>query len=35
MASILVVEDDQAIAQMIKLILGRHGHLLRHANNGD
>jgi diguanylate cyclase (GGDEF)-like protein len=35
MASILVVEDDQAIAQMIKLILGKHGHDLRHVLNGD
>lgn len=35
MASILVVEDDEAIAQMIKLILGKHGHALRHAINGE
>ena len=34
MASILVVEDDEAIAQMMKLILGKHGHLLRHVING-
>lgn len=35
MAAILVVEDDQAIAQMIKLILGKHGHDLRHVMNGE
>jgi len=35
MASILVVEDDQAIAQMIKLILGKHNHHLRHVTNGE
>lgn len=35
MAGILVVEDDQAIAQMIKLILGKHGHDLRHTMNGE
>ncbi len=34
MAAILVVEDDQAIAQMIKLILGKHGHDLQHVPNG-
>jgi signal transduction histidine kinase len=35
MASILVVEDDQAIAQMIKLILGKHNHQLKQATNGE
>jgi diguanylate cyclase (GGDEF)-like protein len=35
MAAILVVEDDQAIAQMIKLILGKHGHDLRHVLGGE
>lgn len=35
MAAILVVEDDQAIAQMIKLILGKHTHDLRHVLNGE
>ncbi|HEY4720368.1 MAG TPA: diguanylate cyclase [Anaerolineae bacterium] len=35
MAAILVVEDDLAIAQMIKLILGKHGHDLRHVMNGE
>jgi len=35
MASILIVEDDQAIAQMIKLILGKHNHQLRHVSNGE
>ena len=35
MAAILVVEDDLAIAQMIKLILGKHGHELRHVLNGE
>ncbi len=34
MASILVVEDDQAIAQMIKLILSKQGHSLRHVVDG-
>jgi two-component system, cell cycle response regulator len=34
MAAILVVEDDQAIAQMIRLILGKHGHDLRHVPSG-
>ena len=34
MASILVVEDDQAIAQMIKLILSKQGHSLRHVMDG-
>jgi diguanylate cyclase (GGDEF)-like protein len=34
MASILVVEDDQAIAQMIKLILSKQGHALRHVVDG-
>jgi len=35
MAAILVVEDDLAIAQMVKLILGKHGHELRHVMNGE
>ena len=35
MASILVVEDDQAIAQMIKLILSKHNHQLRNVMNGE
>lgn len=33
-ANILVVEDDQAIAQMIRLILTKHGHALQFAHNG-
>jgi diguanylate cyclase (GGDEF)-like protein len=35
MGSILIVEDDQAIAQMLKLILTKQGHELRHATNGE
>jgi len=35
MASILVVEDDQAIAQMIRLILTKQGHVLRHVASGE
>lgn len=35
MADILVVEDDQAIAQMIKLILTKHGHHVHQAGTGE